>query len=114
MLVMELASTTVASPTSKDATQATADRSSVAWPGFSAALQQKLSQACQAESKQGGHWHTRWLDAQGRPVFTKPLFISIGYASCHWCHVMARESFESAAEHPLIGPDSHYRHGGAR
>ncbi len=24
----------------------------------------------------------------------KPLFISIGYASCHWCHVMARESFE--------------------
>ncbi|MDY0148070.1 MAG: DUF255 domain-containing protein, partial [Halothiobacillus sp.] len=27
----------------------------------------------------------------------KPLFISIGYASCHWCHVMARESFESVA-----------------
>lgn len=25
----------------------------------------------------------------------KPLFISIGYASCHWCHVMAQESFES-------------------
>ncbi len=25
----------------------------------------------------------------------KPLFISIGYASCHWCHVMARESFEN-------------------
>ncbi len=24
----------------------------------------------------------------------KPLFISIGYAACHWCHVMARESFE--------------------
>lgn len=23
----------------------------------------------------------------------KPLFISIGYAACHWCHVMARESF---------------------
>jgi uncharacterized protein len=23
----------------------------------------------------------------------KPLIISIGYASCHWCHVMARESF---------------------
>ncbi|MGD2137884.1 MAG: thioredoxin domain-containing protein [Gammaproteobacteria bacterium] len=23
----------------------------------------------------------------------KPLFISIGYFSCHWCHVMARESF---------------------
>ncbi len=24
----------------------------------------------------------------------KPLFISIGYSSCHWCHVMERESFE--------------------
>ena len=23
----------------------------------------------------------------------KPVFISIGYAACHWCHVMARESF---------------------
>jgi uncharacterized protein len=23
-----------------------------------------------------------------------PLFVSIGYASCHWCHVMAHESFE--------------------
>ncbi|MEM0449457.1 MAG: thioredoxin domain-containing protein [Methanomassiliicoccales archaeon] len=23
-----------------------------------------------------------------------PLFISIGYSACHWCHVMARESFE--------------------
>lgn len=26
----------------------------------------------------------------------KPLFISIGYSTCHWCHVMARESFEDA------------------
>lgn len=24
----------------------------------------------------------------------KPLFISIGYSTCHWCHVMAEESFE--------------------
>jgi uncharacterized protein YyaL (SSP411 family) len=24
----------------------------------------------------------------------KPIFISIGYSSCHWCHVMAHESFE--------------------
>jgi uncharacterized protein YyaL (SSP411 family) len=24
----------------------------------------------------------------------KPLFVSIGYATCHWCHVMERESFE--------------------
>ena len=25
----------------------------------------------------------------------KPIFLSIGYASCHWCHVMAHESFEN-------------------
>ncbi|MDX9857975.1 MAG: thioredoxin domain-containing protein [candidate division Zixibacteria bacterium] len=25
---------------------------------------------------------------------TKPIFLSIGYAACHWCHVMERESFE--------------------
>ncbi len=25
----------------------------------------------------------------------KPVFVSIGYAACHWCHVMAHESFES-------------------
>ncbi|MFB3113642.1 MAG: thioredoxin domain-containing protein [Nitrosopumilaceae archaeon] len=25
----------------------------------------------------------------------KPIFLSIGYSSCHWCHVMAHESFES-------------------
>ncbi len=27
----------------------------------------------------------------------KPIFLSIGYAACHWCHVMERESFESDA-----------------
>ena len=26
----------------------------------------------------------------------KPVFLSIGYATCHWCHVMAHESFEDA------------------
>ena len=25
----------------------------------------------------------------------KPVFLSIGYSTCHWCHVMARESFEN-------------------
>jgi uncharacterized protein len=26
----------------------------------------------------------------------RPVFVSIGYAACHWCHVMAHESFEDA------------------
>jgi len=27
----------------------------------------------------------------------KPLLVSVGYSSCHWCHVMAHESFENTA-----------------
>ena len=27
----------------------------------------------------------------------RPILLSIGYSACHWCHVMAHESFESAA-----------------
>ena len=27
----------------------------------------------------------------------KPILLSVGYAACHWCHVMAHESFENAA-----------------
>jgi uncharacterized protein YyaL (SSP411 family) len=27
----------------------------------------------------------------------RPIFLSVGYSTCHWCHVMERESFESAA-----------------
>lgn len=42
------------------------------------------------------HWMT-W----GEKAFekarreNKPIFLSIGYSTCHWCHVMARESFEN-------------------
>ncbi|TGS29419.1 DUF255 domain-containing protein, partial [bacterium M00.F.Ca.ET.180.01.1.1] len=27
----------------------------------------------------------------------RPILLSIGYAACHWCHVMAHESFENDA-----------------
>ncbi len=32
----------------------------------------------------------------------KPILLSIGYAACHWCHVMAHESFEDAATAQLM------------
>jgi uncharacterized protein YyaL (SSP411 family) len=32
----------------------------------------------------------------------KPIFLSIGYSTCHWCHVMERESFENEAIAELI------------
>jgi len=32
----------------------------------------------------------------------KPIFLSIGYSTCHWCHVMERESFEDASIAALL------------
>ncbi|MGH2756962.1 MAG: thioredoxin domain-containing protein [Actinomycetota bacterium] len=32
----------------------------------------------------------------------KPIFLSIGYAACHWCHVMERESFEDPGVAALL------------
>lgn len=32
----------------------------------------------------------------------KPVFLSIGYSTCHWCHVMERESFEDEATAALL------------
>ena len=32
----------------------------------------------------------------------KPIFLSIGYSACHWCHVMERESFTDAATADLL------------
>ena len=32
----------------------------------------------------------------------KPIFLSIGYATCHWCHVMAHESFEDSEVAELL------------
>ena len=41
------------------------------------------------------HWQT-WSEKtlNFAKQKTKPILLSIGYASCHWCHVMAHESFE--------------------
>ncbi len=35
----------------------------------------------------------------------KPIFLSIGYSTCHWCHVMAHESFESEAIAEILNRD---------
>ncbi len=42
------------------------------------------------------NWHAWSKEAFDKAVEQdKPIFLSIGYATCHWCHVMERESFES-------------------
>jgi uncharacterized protein YyaL (SSP411 family) len=35
----------------------------------------------------------------------RPIFLSIGYSTCHWCHVMAHESFESPAIADMLNRD---------
>src|SRR5664279_1856002 len=36
---------------------------------------------------------------------SKPIFLSIGYSTCHWCHVMERESFENQDIAALMNRD---------
>jgi len=41
------------------------------------------------------HWYPWGRKALDKAKeLKKPIFLSVGYASCHWCHVMAHESFE--------------------
>lgn len=35
----------------------------------------------------------------------KPILVSIGYAACHWCHVMERESFEDETTAAIMNRD---------
>jgi len=49
------------------------------------------------------HWHVWTADTLAKArVADKPILLSIGYAACHWCHVMARESFENAETAALM------------
>jgi uncharacterized protein YyaL (SSP411 family) len=44
------------------------------------------------------HWQAWGEDALAAArAQDKPILLSIGYAACHWCHVMAHESFENLA-----------------
>jgi uncharacterized protein len=45
-------------------------------------------------------WSDETLNAARLNV--KPILLSIGYASCHWCHVMAHESFEDSKTAELM------------
>lgn len=58
-----------------------------------------LAQASSTYLKQHAQNPVNWFSwgdeaLQKARLEDKPIFLSIGYASCHWCHVMAHESFE--------------------
>ena len=49
------------------------------------------------------HWWAWGPEALAEAQQTgKPILLSVGYAACHWCHVMAHESFENAATAALM------------
>jgi uncharacterized protein YyaL (SSP411 family) len=45
-------------------------------------------------------WGLAALEEAGRS--DRPILLSVGYAACHWCHVMAHESFEDPATAALM------------
>jgi len=48
-------------------------------------------------------WMPWGPDALARAkLLDRPIFLSIGYAACHWCHVMERESFEDESTARLL------------
>ena len=48
-------------------------------------------------------WDDTALDAAKEQ--NKPIFLSVGYSACHWCHVMAEESFEDEAVAERLNED---------
>ena len=49
------------------------------------------------------HWYPWGEEAfQKAKSEDKPVFLSIGYSTCHWCHVMAHESFEDEKTAELL------------
>ena len=53
------------------------------------------------------NWYP-WCDAafEKAAAENKPVFLSIGYSTCHWCHVMAEESFEDQSVAEIL--NRHY------
>lgn len=52
------------------------------------------------------HWYPWCEEAfQKAKQEDKPIFLSIGYSTCHWCHVMAHESFEDNEVAAILNRD---------
>ncbi|MCA9512035.1 MAG: thioredoxin domain-containing protein, partial [Myxococcales bacterium] len=67
----------------------------------------RLASETSAYLRQHMHNPVDWLP-WGEEAFARarerdvPLLVSIGYSACHWCHVMAHESFEDAATAAVV------------
>src|SRR6058998_4197460 len=61
-------------------------------------LAQETSPYLQQHAHNPVDWHAWGEEALARArEEDKPILLSVGYSACHWCHVMAHESFEDPA-----------------
>lgn len=66
-------------------------------------LAQESSPYLQQHGSNPVDWFPWGAEALARALAEdKPIFLSIGYAACHWCHVMEHESFEDAATAEIL------------
>ena len=66
-------------------------------------LAQESSPYLQQHGNNPVDWFPWGAEALARALAEdKPIFLSIGYAACHWCHVMEHESFEDAATAEIL------------
>ena len=66
-------------------------------------LGQESSPYLQQHAQNPVDWHAWGAEAlETAKEEGKPILLSIGYSSCHWCHVMERESFEDPATAALM------------
>lgn len=60
----------------------------------------------QLHAQQPVDWYPWGAEAIGRAKREgKPIFLSIGYATCHWCHVMAAETFDNEVIAEILNRD---------
>ena len=76
-------------------------------PAYHRAMPNRLAGETSPYLLQHAHNPVDWFpwgpDALARAkLLDRPIFLSIGYAACHWCHVMERESFEDEATARLL------------
>ncbi len=66
-------------------------------------LAQTTSPYLQQHARNPVHWQP-WdqVTLEAARELHRPILLSIGYSSCHWCHLMAHESFEDAATAELM------------
>jgi uncharacterized protein YyaL (SSP411 family) len=66
-------------------------------------LAKETSPYLQQHASNPVHWHPWGKEAfEEARTSGKPVLLSIGYSACHWCHVMAHESFEDPATAALM------------